>query len=245
MIDKFGEIVGKVIEFLKDILGECFDCKLYAMHPSFGIDLDLPEPLTKEEEGKLLNQIQEQSAKDELVNRNLRLALYVAKKFGNTQHDIEDLFQIGSIGLIKAVNTYSPDKNTKLVTYAVRCIENEILMDLRKAKKYKDTLYLEEPIMNDNKGNSITLGETIGDDEQGVEKIINQQDYEEIYNNIKLLNEKEAYIIEQRYCIDERKTQKEIANELGISQSYAARIEYTGLNKMRKSLSGEKEDYSL
>lgn len=190
----------------------------------------LPTPLSRDKEIELLMKIKEgdAAARDTLIEHNLRLVVYIAKRFDNTKTTMEDLISIGSIGLIKAVETFNLDKNIKLATYASRCIENEILMHLRKTNKQKTEVSFDEPLNADADGNELLLSDILGTSEEivveDVERKMNQQ---QIHLAIKDLTDREKYIMECRYGLSggDEMTQKEVADHLGISQSYISRLE--------------------
>lgn len=199
----------------------------------------LPAPLTQEEEQELLERLMKKDveAKNILIERNLRLVVYIAKKFENSGINIEDLISIGTIGLMKAINSYNLDKNIKLATYASRCIENEILMFLRKNNRIKTEISIDEPINIDNEGNDLSLADILGTDNDSIFKAIEDDDNKKILiNAIQKLNSREKTIMQLRYGfngIDEL-TQKEVADKLGISQSYISRIEKKVINGLKK-----------
>lgn len=203
----------------------------------------LPPPLNKEEEKKAFELLKTdpKKARELLIVHNLRLVVYIAKKFESTGTGIEDLISIGSIGLIKAVNTFCPDKNIKLATYASRCIENEILMFLRKSNQYKNEISIDEPLNVDWDGNELLLSDILGTDEDVVYRDLETEvDYNLLDNAISKLCEKERTIIELRYGINTiggvEKTQKEVADLLGISQSYISRLEKRIIKKLRREI---------
>lgn len=201
----------------------------------------LPQPLEPEEEQVLLEEIQNGnlSARDKLVEHNLRLVVFIAKKFESSGMELEDLISIGAIGLIKAVKTYSLDKNIKLATYASRCIENEILMQLRKNTRTKNEISLDEPLSNDGEGNELLLSDTISVDEESVSKGLELNDEKQILLGVlSKLDSRERMIMYLRFGLEgnEEKTQKEVADIMGISQSYISRIEKKILSKLRKKL---------
>lgn len=201
----------------------------------------LPQPLEPEEESILLEEIKagNQSAKDKLIEHNLRLVVYIARKFESSGIELEDLISIGAIGLIKAVKTYSLDKNIKLATYASRCIENEILMQLRKNTRTKNEVSLDEPLSNDGEGNELLLADIISIDEDSVSKNLETSSEKQILMSIlSKLDSREQMIMYLRFGLvgHEEKTQKEVADMMGISQSYISRIEKKILNKLRKKL---------
>lgn len=198
----------------------------------------LPEPLSKEAEEFYLIMAQDGDvmAKDKLIEHNLRLVVFLAKKYENVKVDLEDLVSIGTIGLIKAINTYSMDKNIKLATYASRCIDNEILMYLRKNKKSNSEISLEESLSYDAEGNELHLEDIIGTDSDIVTKNIEEKNDKKIMlEEINKLNKRDKQIMTMRYGLlgEEEKTQKEVADILGISQSYISRIEKKVIKKLR------------
>ncbi len=192
--------------------------------------MSLPEPLTREREEELgiLMAQGDSSARDELIVHNLRLVVYVAKKFESSGVNIEDLISIGTIGLIKSVNTFSPEKNTKLATYASRCIENEILMYLRKISSQKLEVSLDEPLNVDWDGNELMLSDVLGSNGDEIDNDIEFEDEKRMLRKvIESLTPREKTIIDMRYGLSGGKelTQKEVADSLGISQSYISRLE--------------------
>lgn len=202
----------------------------------------LPPPLTNDEETEILNKLMnnDESVKKILVERNLRLVVYIAKKFENTSVGLEDLISIGTIGLVKAINTYDVRKNIKLATYASRCIENEILMHLRRTSKTKNEVSIDEPLNTDGDGNELLLSDIIGTDDdfvfRGIEKDVDNQLVKEA---IEKLNKREKTIMELRFgfLTGTEKTQKEVADILGISQSYISRLEKKIIRRMKKEMS--------
>lgn len=200
----------------------------------------LPSPLSQEEEQELLEKLMNKDldAKNTLVEKNLRLVVYIAKKFENSGINIEDLISIGTIGLMKAVNSYNLDKNIKLATYASRCIENEILMYLRKNSKTKTEISIDEPINVDSEGNDLLLADILGTDNDSIFKSIEESDNKKVLvAAIKNLNKREKLIMQLRYGFDgiDELTQKEVADKLGISQSYISRIEKKVINSLKKN----------
>ncbi len=190
----------------------------------------LPEPLSKEEEYEYVKKSMEGNtkARNKLIEHNLRLVVFLAKKYENTNIDLEDLVSIGTIGLIKGVNTYKLDKNIKLATYASRCIDNEILMYLRKTKKKRTEISLDDSLSFDSDGNELHLEDVLGTDANLVTKNLDEQlDRNLLYQEVAKLNPRDKEIIELRYGLNgkEELTQKEVAELLGISQSYISRIE--------------------
>ncbi len=202
----------------------------------------LPPPLSAEEENLLLERWTgcEEDVKRKLIEHNLRLVIFIAKKFDNTGLDTEDLVSIGTIGLIKAVNTYRADKNTKLATYASRCIENEILMHLRKSVNLKAEISIDEPLNTDCDGNELLLSDVLGTEPDCVYKPLEDEALRLLLSGILTkLPEREKTIITMRFGLFGRRelTQKEIAEKLGISQSYISRLEKKIISKLRRELS--------
>ena len=199
----------------------------------------LPAPLEVEEEQELLKRLKEKDieAKNILIERNLRLVVYIAKKFESAGVNIEDLISIGTIGLMKAINSYNIEKNIKLATYASRCIENEILMFLRKNNKIKSEVSIDEPINTDSEGNDLSLADILGTDNDSIFKKVEDDDNKKVLiSAIKKLNDREKIIMQLRYGFDgyDELTQKEVADKLGISQSYISRIEKKVINNLKK-----------
>lgn len=201
----------------------------------------LPDKLSPEEELELAKKLYsgDKSAREELISRNLRLVVYTAQKFENTGVSTEDLISIGTIGLIKAVSSYNPEKNIKMATYASRCIENEILMFLRKSTKTKKEISLEEPINTDSDGNELTFADVLGTDPDLVSKNSENQAEKDILKiAIDLLPERERVIMDMRYGLScgVEMTQKEVADMLEISQSYISRLEKKILEKLKTEM---------
>ena len=201
----------------------------------------LPEPLDSERESELVMAFQEHndiSAKSELIEHNLRLVMYIAKRFENKKLDMQDLVSVGSIGLIKAVDSYKPDKNIKLATYASRCIENEILMYLRKANKSINDLSLDDTLSSDDEGNNLTLGEIIPDSKIAYDEIELKDQKSYLIQSISKLNDREKLIMSMRYGLNGHKelTQKEVADYMNISQSYISRLEKKILHKLKREM---------
>ncbi len=201
----------------------------------------LPPPLTPEEEEEILGQLArgDHSVRQILVERNLRLVVYIAKKFENTGTGIEDLISIGTIGLMKAINTFNTDKNIKLATYASRCIENEILMYLRRTSKIKTEVSIDEPLNQDGDGNELLLSDILGtEDDVTSRRIEDEVDKKLLKASMEKLNKREKNIMELRFGFGtgNEKTQKEVADMLGISQSYISRLEKKIINKMKKDI---------
>ena len=198
----------------------------------------LPPPLTREREAELLSDMNE-AARQELIEHNLRLVVYIARRFENTGINIEDLISIGTIGLIKAVGTYRTDKNIKLATYASRCIENEILMHLRKNANRRGEVSLDEPLNTDWDGNELLLSDVLGTDGDSIEKPIEDDvDRDLLFTAVSRLSPRERTIITMRFGLDGRKerTQKEVADLLGISQSYISRLEKRIIDRLKKEI---------
>lgn len=200
----------------------------------------LPPPLTAEEETDILSRLDEdESLRRVLVERNLRLVVYIARKFENTGVGLEDLVSIGTIGLIKAANTFRSEKNIKLATYASRCIENEILMYIRKNQNQRLELSLDAPLSSDRDGNELLLSDILGSDEENVGKRLeDEEEKSAIAEAVSLLGEREREIIELRFGLGGRRemTQKEVADALGISQSYISRLEKKTINRLKEQI---------
>jgi RNA polymerase sporulation-specific sigma factor len=202
----------------------------------------LPPPLSNEEETSLISRLGmgDLSVKSILIERNLRLVVYIARKFENTGIGVEDLISIGTIGLIKAVNTFDPSKKIKLATYASRCIENEILMYLRRNGKVKSEISFDEPLNIDWDGNELLLSDILGTENDLVYKYIEDEVDRELLNLVmNLLSRRERCIIELRFGLRDgsEKTQKEVADLLGISQSYISRLEKRIIKRLKKEIS--------
>lgn len=202
----------------------------------------LPPPLTSEEEAEVLEKLAngDESVRQTLVERNLRLVVYIAKKFENTGVGIEDLISIGTIGLMKAINTFNTDKKIKLATYASRCIENEILMFLRRSNRIKGEISIDEPLNQDGDGNELLLSDILGTDNDITSKGIEDEvDKKLLKIAITKLNKREKAIMDLRFGIEgegKEKTQKEVADMMGISQSYISRLEKKIMKKMKKEI---------
>lgn len=227
-----------IISTLKNILMEFRDC------PSIkyvGGSEVLPAPLEKEEELEALLKCQEgdKKSRDKLIEHNLRLVVYIARKFENTGVGIEDLISIGTIGLIKGVSTYKTDKNTKLATYSSRCIENEILMHLRKINGMRSEISFDEPLSCDWDGNELLLSDILGTEPDSVLRPIEDDaDRQMLLRALSHLPERERYIISMRFGLNghDGMTQKEVADFLGISQSYISRLEKRIIARMKKDI---------
>ncbi len=201
----------------------------------------LPPPLTKDEEAIIMQKIRDgdEKAREPLIIHNLRLVVYISKKFENANVNIEDLISIGTIGLIKAVNTFSPDRNIKLATYASRCIENEILMFLRKSTQTRFEISIEEPLNTDWDGNELLLSDILGSDADAVSGDMEQEmERELLLEAVSRLNTREALIMELRFGLNGNRehTQKQVADLLGISQSYISRLEKKIIGRLRTEL---------
>ncbi|MGN0527392.1 MAG: RNA polymerase sporulation sigma factor SigE [Acutalibacteraceae bacterium] len=226
------------LKFLKaNLMGEITLNPLYYVNSP----QTLPPPLSKEEEERLTKLLGEgdKKARDTLVEHNLRLVVYIAKKFENSGVNIEDLVSIGTIGLIKAVNTFKADKNIKLATYASRCVENEILMYLRKINQQKTDISLDEPLNVDWDGNELLLSDVLGTDGLEINDNIEGEDERRIlYTCMNDLSKRERLIMNMRFGMDGKRehTQKEVADILGISQSYISRLEKRIILKLKKDI---------
>ncbi len=201
----------------------------------------LPPPLSKEEEEKLVSELAagNDKTKSILIERNLRLVVYIARKFENTGVGVEDLVSVGTIGLIKAVNTFNPDKKIKLATYASRCIENEILMYLRRNSKVKAEISFYEPLNIDWDGNELLLSDILGTENDTVYNLIEDEvDRELLFTAMKNLSKREKEIVQLRFGLQgyKEKTQKEVADMLGISQSYISRLEKKIIKRLKKEI---------
>ena len=201
----------------------------------------LPPPLSKDEEEDLVNKLNsDESIRSILIERNLRLVVYIARKFENTGVNVEDLISVGTIGLIKAVNTFNPEKKIKLATYASRCIENEILMYLRRNSKVKAEISFYEPLNIDWDGNELLLSDILGTDNDTVYNLIEDEvDKQLLLIALKSLNDREKEIVRLRFGLNgtRDKTQKEVADMLGISQSYISRLEKKIIRRLKKEIS--------
>ena len=201
----------------------------------------LPPPLSREEESELIARLDqgEEGVRSKLIERNLRLVVYIARRFENTGVGIEDLISIGTIGLIKAINTFQPAKNIKLATYASRCIENEILMHLRKTANLKSEISFVEPLNTDWDGNELLLSDILGTDNDLVMKPIEDDvDRKLLLDALEKLDGRERQIITMRFGLDGRpeRTQKEVADSLGISQSYISRLEKRIITRLKREI---------
>ena len=202
----------------------------------------LPAPLSQEEEADCIAHLQDEKCRATLVEHNLRLVVYIAKRFENTGTGIEDLISIGTVGLMKAINTFCADKSIKLATYASRCIENEILMYLRKNNGQRCEVSIDEPLNVDWDGNELLLSDVLGSEEDGVSYELEKQEERQVVRlAVAELDERERELIELRYGLrgGEEMTQKEVADLLGISQSYISRLEKRILVRLRDRIAGK------
>ena len=224
-----------IIDFIKNIILKLFGQK--AVYYINGPET-LPPPLSAEEEAELLN-IADERSKETLIVHNLRLVVYIARKFDTAPTGIEDLISIGTIGLIKAVNTFCPERNIKLATYASRCIENEILMHLRKVSSRKSEISIDEPLNTDWDGNELLLSDVLGSEPDEVGREIEQEDERHQLNGfVRGLPPRERQIMEMRFGMNgyPEYTQKQVADTLGISQSYISRLEKRIIVKLKKQI---------
>jgi len=230
------KLIKKIINKLRDILSSQED----VFYICSGGEI-LPDKLSYEEEQLLTEKLSkgDEEARNELIERNLRLVVYTAQKFENTGVLTEDLISVGTIGLIKAVSSFNNSKNIKMATYASRCIENEILMHLRKTTKQKKEMSLDEPLNTDGDGNELTISDVLGTDSDSVSKGIESEAEKDILKiALNILPEREKVIMDMRYGFKTGKemTQKEVADELCISQSYISRLEKKILEKLKEQI---------
>lgn len=230
----------KMLELLKKLL-RSLSLSEKSVHYLCGAEA-LPHPLSAEEEANLLAATQQGDnlAKDKLVEHNLRLVVFLAKKFESSGVDMEDLVSVGTIGLIKAINSFKAEKQIKLATYASRCIENEILMYLRKLSKRKAEVSLDEPLNVDGDGNELLLADILGTDSDAIYNHVESQvERQLLEEGLKRLSKREQQIIEMRFGLDgeDERTQKEVADLLGISQSYISRLEKKIICRLKKEIS--------
>ena len=229
--------MGKFWDHVRNLLGLCPEGNVYYI----GGSDTLPPPLTTAEEQELLSRLElgDEQAKSRLIERNLRLVVYIARRFENTGINIEDLISIGTIGLIKAIGTYRREKNIKLATYASRCIENEILMYIRKTANQKTEVSLDEPINTDWDGNELLLSDVLGTQEDMVSRPLEDEvDLQLLRKALSGLPEREKRIVTMRYGLQGKKerTQKEVADLMGISQSYISRLEKRIMERLRREI---------
>src|SRR5699024_4688587 len=231
MLERLKQYIARLFAFMNEKKGTYY----------IGGHGSLPQPLTKEEEAKVIQAHMEgdPDARNTLIEKNLRLVVYIARKFDNTNTHIEDLISIGKIGLIKVIETFKPDKKIKLATYASRCIENEILMHLRKTSRMKTEVSFDEPLNADADGNELLLSDILGTEAtiiiDNVERKIERQ---HMLDAVVTLNDREKYIMACRFGLtgNEEMTQKEVAEMLGISQSYISRLEKKIIAELRERL---------
>lgn len=230
-----------MIELLKKLFDKLFvkEKKLYCYY--INSNNSLPQPLSEEEETALLLEVKKDNieARNKLIEHNLRLVIFIAKKFESTKINMEDLISIGSMGLIKGIQTFKMEKNIKLATYASRCIENEILMHLRKTQKIRQEYSLDEVLSIDSEGNEMVLSDIIGSNEPlALTKLSEEEDIRNLYYALNKLSKREREIIIMRYGLFEVEplTQKEVADKMGISQSYISRLEKRIIEKMRQEI---------
>ncbi len=251
---KFNKFIKKIINKINSAIKNTFIKIKYLFTRKFNIfNVDsivnyiftaesLPSPLSTDREAMLVHKFQDESnlsAKAELIEHNLRLVMYIAKRFESKKLDLQDLVSVGSIGLIKAVDSYKLDKNIKLATYASRCIENEILMHLRKVNKSINDLSLDDSLISDDEGNSLTLGEIIPDEHLAYDEIELKDQKSYLLQSINNLGDRERKIMCMRYGLNgyDELTQKEVADTMNISQSYISRLEKKILNKLKREMS--------
>ena len=236
----FIKLKSKWISYFYKILKKLGILNPKGLYYLGGVNI-LPPPLSTEEEQELLKKLEhDESIKSILIERNLRLVVYISRKFENTGIDVEDLISIGTIGLIKAVNTFKINKNIKLATYASRCIENEILMYLRKNNKKKIEVSFDEPLNIDIDGNELLLSDVLGTENDEIYKIIEEEiDKDLLVMALDRLSDREKQIMELRFGLTTRgreRTQKEVATMLGISQSYISRLEKKIISRLKKEM---------
>ena len=230
------KLFRRVVDWFRDACASIFRAdEVYYIN---GADV-LPPPLSAEEEERLLFEIESEEARRTLIEHNLRLVVYVAKRFENTGATLEELISIGTVGLVKAVCSFDIGKNIKIATYASRCIENEILMFIRKSSIYKKEISIDEPLSVDWDGNELLLSDILGSESDSVSKRMEEiEERKLIREAVKNLNARERVIIEMRYGLVNGKelTQKEVADILGISQSYISRLEKKIMVELRKKI---------
>ena len=231
----------KILEMLNKMYNKVFNIEEIEKIFYVGGSENLPAPLSAEDEEKEILKLDsgDENAKKTLVEHNLRLVVYIAKKFENTGVGIEDLVSIGTIGLMKAINTFNMNKKIKLATYASRCIENEILMYLRRSNRIKSEISIDEPLNQDSDGNELLLSDILGTDEDITSRRLEDEvDQKLLKLSISKLNKREKNIMELRFgfITGDEKTQKEVADMLGISQSYISRLEKKIIGKMKKEI---------
>jgi RNA polymerase sporulation-specific sigma factor len=239
LIQKMRSLLKAIPSYISRFLSKF---KIFTGHVYYiGGNDALPPPLSKEEEDKLVQDLVlgDESIRAILIERNLRLVVYIARKFENTGVNVEDLISVGTIGLIKAVNTFDPEKKIKLATYASRCIENEILMYLRRNSKTKTEISFYEPLNIDWDGNELLLSDILGTDSDVVYNLIEDEvDKQLLVIAMSRLNDREKEIVQLRFGLNgfQEKTQKEVADMLGISQSYISRLEKRIIKRLKKEI---------
>ena len=231
----------RIYEILKRLIGRIFGESTHDEGDTFYINgaASLPPPLEPGEEAEAIEALPDAAARSTLIEHNLRLVVYIAKKFENSGVGIEDLISIGTIGLIKAVGTYRSDKNIKLATYASRCIENEILMYMRKSSSQRNDISIDEPLNTDWDGNELLLSDVLGSDEDSVSRDMEKLEEERaVRAAVSALSDRERLIISLRYGLDghREETQKEVADRLGISQSYISRLEKKIISRLKEDI---------
>ena len=235
----------KIIFKIKELFWKIFRQKLFSESENIVCFIcggeTLPQPLDEDEEKIYIleNEKGNEFAREKLIEHNLRLVVYIAKKYENSGIEFEDLISIGSMGLIKAVKTFRSDKNIKLATYASRCIDNEILMQLRKSTREKNEISLDKPLSEDKEGNTLLLADVISNDEEEIDQNLMLSDEKKaIWGIMNKLEKREREIMLLRFGLEgqDELTQKEVADKMGISQSYISRIEKKVLSKMKKEL---------
>ena len=234
---KIKESIAQAFNKIKNAIKNLFAPKGHLYYVGNGESL--PMPYTEEEENERIVKLSEgdEKIKNELIEHNLRLVIYIARRFDNTGVDLDDLVSVGTIGLIKAVNTFNCDKKIKLATYASRCIENEILMHLRRISKIKSEVSIDEPLNVDYEGNELLLSDILGTDEDVVYKDIESEVEKKLLKMaLEKLSPRERKIMGMRFGLDneEEMTQKEVADSLGISQSYISRLEKKIFKRLRR-----------
>ena len=231
----------RIYEMLKRLIGRIFGESTHGEGDTFYINgaASLPPPLEPGEEAEAIEDLPDAAARSTLIEHNLRLVVYIAKKFENSGVGLEDLISIGTIGLIKAVGTYRSDKNIKLATYASRCIENEILMYMRKSSSQRNDISIDEPLNTDWDGNELLLSDVLGSDEDSVSRDMEKLEEERaVRAAVSALSDRERLIISLRYGLDGQReeTQKEVAERLGISQSYISRLEKKIISRLKEDI---------
>lgn len=237
MQQKNNGIVKILQKMFRDVKFRIFSSEIFYINGP----QTLPPPLEKDEEEEYLGRIMQgdNSVREKLITHNLRLVVYIAKKFESTGICVEDLVSIGTIGLIKAVNTFCPEKNIKLATYASRCIENEILMYLRKTANKKTEISIDEPLNTDRDGNELLLSDVLAEDGESINYNIEYEDEKRLLMSVvSRLDDREKMIINMRFGIGgcEEHTQKEVADIMGISQSYISRLEKRIISKIKREM---------